>query len=163
MLQSPETITSCTNYWSHNVPAQGQYSLSQSFSQLYTHNYVALLVGLSTKCLHVAVWQVEQRPSVRYHPASHQVFACCVNVWEQCRRLPRMYDMDNQIILLCVRFLQLATGTERDQPCPTTLPGAGSISNGTANFGNGCLPIKWTTIALMWFNLWTDTVYGEVV
>ena len=38
-----------------------------------------------------------------------------------------MYDMDNQIILFYAQFLQLATGTERDQPCPTTLPEAGSI------------------------------------
>ena len=37
--------------------------------------------------------------------------------------------MDNQIILLCVRFLQLFTGKERDQThsSPTTLPVAGSI------------------------------------
>ena len=37
-----------------------------------------------------------------------------------------MYDMDNQFY---VRFLQLVTGTERDQAhsCPTTLPAAGSI------------------------------------
>ena len=37
--------------------------------------------------------------------------------------------MDNQIILLCVWFLQLFTGKERDQACssPTTLPAAGSI------------------------------------
>ena len=55
--------------------------------------------------------------------------------------------MDNQIIFLCVRFLQLATGKERDQArsSPTTLPAVGSVifgCNGTANFGNGCLLIE---------------------